>query len=118
MHYTSKKSNPELAALLDENGGIARLRLRIAARNMFFFAEFKSLLPAFTEAGIKTILLKGVMMQGIYPPGLRPFTDIDFLKNPKGRVPRALPVGECNGVVLIHDTVIQYTALGQAKLEL
>jgi hypothetical protein len=40
------------------------------------------------------------------------------LKNPKGRVPRAVPVGECNGVVLIHDTVIQYTALGQAKLEL
>jgi hypothetical protein len=63
----------------DNDDRIREIRLAILARNTFLFRELKKLMGTFTAAGIEVILLKGAMMESIYPPGLRPFTDIDFL---------------------------------------
>jgi hypothetical protein len=79
LHYTLKRSNSRLVFSSDTSGRIERLRLAILARNVFLFSELKKLLETFAGAGIEAILLKGAMMEGIYPAGLRPFTDIDFL---------------------------------------
>ncbi len=79
LHYILKRSNPELAASIDKKGRIAELRLRIAARNFFLLEELRKMLQALAESGIEVILLKGARMQAIYPSGLRPFNDIDFL---------------------------------------
>jgi hypothetical protein len=79
LYHTLKRSNSGLAFSSDASGRIRELRLAILVRNAFLFSELKKLLDAFAGAGIEAILLKGAMMEGIYPAGLRPFTDIDFL---------------------------------------
>jgi hypothetical protein len=79
LHYILKRSNSKLVFSSDTIGEIRRLHLAILVRNAFLFSELKKLLDAFTNAGIGAMLLKGAMMEGIYPAGLRPFTDIDFL---------------------------------------
>lgn len=77
VHYALKRSNPDLA--FPDNGRVIKLRQMIAVRNIFIFEELKRALQAFDEAGIEAILLKGAAMEGIYPAGLRPFSDIDIL---------------------------------------
>ncbi len=89
FQYVLKRSNPEFA--FPDNGRIRKLRQMIAARNAFLFEELKKLLQAFDEAGIEVILLKGVMMEGIYPPGLRPFTDMDLLIR-RRRLPQVIEI--------------------------
>jgi hypothetical protein len=79
LHYTLKRSNAGLVLSGDTGGELRRLRLAILVRNARLFNELTKLLEAFNSAGIETILLKGAMMEGIYPAGLRPFTDIDFM---------------------------------------
>jgi hypothetical protein len=79
LQYILRKSDPDFTFPGDTDERIGSLRLAILARNVFLFNELKELLNACGGAGIETILLKGAMMEGIYPAGLRPFTDIDFL---------------------------------------
>ena len=79
LQYVLRKSDPGFTFPGDTDESIRAMRLAILTRNVFIFNELKELLNACGEAGIETILLKGAMMEGIYPAGLRPFTDIDFL---------------------------------------
>jgi len=79
LRHTLKRSRPEFGLPGGSNGRIKKLRAMTAARNIFLFEELKKVLQGFSPAGIETILLKGVMMEEIYPPGLRPFSDIDLL---------------------------------------
>ncbi len=79
VQYILKKSNSELAFSDDINERIKRLRLAILVRNAFLFKELKKVLQALGEAGIEVIILKGAVMEEIYPAGLRPFADIDLL---------------------------------------
>ncbi len=79
MHHILRRSTPGFAISGDRDGRIRELRLAVAARNAFLFGELKQVLQAFDEEGIEAILLKGAMMEGIYPAGLRPFCDIDLL---------------------------------------
>jgi hypothetical protein len=79
LQYIMRRSDPDFTFPGDTGERIRALRLAILARNVFLFNSLRQLLNACGEAGIETILLKGAMMEGVYPAGLRPFTDIDFL---------------------------------------
>ena len=79
LQYILKRSNSRTTLPGDMDAKTRKLRQMISARNIFLFEELKRVLQTFDKAGIEAILLKGAMMQGIYPPGLRPFTDIDIL---------------------------------------
>jgi len=79
VQYVLKRSNIPLALSGDAEEKIRKLRRAIAVRNICLFRELKSVLQAFNRVGIEAILLKGAMMEGLYPGGLRPFTDIDLL---------------------------------------
>ncbi len=79
LQYILKRSNSGITLPGDIDAKTRKLRQMISARNIFLFEELKRVLQTFDKAGIEAILLKGAMMQGLYPPGLRPFTDIDIL---------------------------------------
>jgi hypothetical protein len=79
LQYILKRSNSGITLPDDIDANMRKLRQMIFARNIFLFEELKKVLGAFNEADIEAIVLKGVMMEGIYPPGLRPFTDMDIL---------------------------------------
>ena len=79
LQYILKRSNSGTILPGDMDAKMRKLRQMISARNIFLFEELKRVLQTFDKAGIEAIVLKGVMMQGIYPPGLRPFTDMDIL---------------------------------------
>jgi len=79
LQHVLRKSDPDFTFPGDTNERIAAMRLAILARNVFLFNELEELMNTCSKAGIETILLKGAMMEGIYPAGLRPFADIDFL---------------------------------------
>lgn len=91
LHHILERSTPGFAFSGDSDGRIKRLRLAILARNAFLFGELKKVLKAFAEEDIEAILLKGAMMEGIYPAGLRPFTDIDFLIH-RQKLPQAIEI--------------------------
>jgi len=60
------------------------------ARNLLLRAHLQQLLQAFQERDIPVIVLKGVVLDELYPqPGLRSFGDIDLLMRPAD-----LPQGE------------------------
>ncbi len=60
------------------------------ARNLLLRAHLQQLLQVLAERGIPVIVLKGVVLDELYPqPGLRPFGDIDLLMRPSD-----LPQGE------------------------
>ncbi|MBM4433205.1 MAG: nucleotidyltransferase family protein, partial [Chloroflexi bacterium] len=125
LHYLLKRSHPELASSLDKDGKIARLRLRNTARNLLLFKEFEVVHQALVNTGIEVILLKGMAMQSVYPPGLRPFIDIDFLvrKEKLPQVPAVLhklgfiPSGPdyCNGAEDFMNELI-YTKTGRIPI--
>lgn len=83
VQYILRRSNPEFNFSDEINERIKRLRLAILVRNAFLFKELKKVLQALGEAGIEVIILKGAVMEEIYPAGLRPFADIDFLVHPE-----------------------------------
>lgn len=51
------------------------------ARNMYIYAELRTILDAFHRAGLEAIALKGAALAGVVYPdiGLRPMADIDLL---------------------------------------
>ena len=79
FQYSLKRANNKYASDGLDSDRLQSLRKSILARNALFFAELKKILIALGEDTIEVILLKGAMMEGIYPPGLRPFNDIDIL---------------------------------------
>lgn len=79
LQYILKRSNSGITLPGDIDAKTRKLRQMITARNIFLFEELKRVLQTFDKARIEAILLKGAMMQGRYPTGLRPFTDIDLL---------------------------------------
>ncbi len=79
LQYTLKISDSGLTIPEGYDAKIRELRRMIAVRNIFLFEELKKILQSFNEAGIEAIVLKGVMMEGIYPPGVRVFGDMDIL---------------------------------------
>ena len=79
VHHILKRSNPVFSIPGEDRGRVRELRLMIVRRNALLFDELRKVTKAFNDAGIEVILLKGAMMEGIYPAGLRPFTDIDLL---------------------------------------
>ncbi len=77
--YCSKRTEPGYNVSEGRPETLSRFRRMTAARNIFLSHELKKVLQSFNDNGIKVILLKGAMMQFIYPAGLRPFTDMDLL---------------------------------------
>jgi hypothetical protein len=78
-YYLKKRLYPKCTLPEDQRKRFQETRHLITARNLFLFNELKTVLRFFQQINIEVILLKGVMMQFLYPAGLRPFTDMDLL---------------------------------------
>jgi Uncharacterised nucleotidyltransferase/Transglutaminase-like superfamily len=61
--------------------GLRKAYHETTARNLYIYAELKTILDAFHRAGIEAIALKGAALAGVVYPdvGLRPMIDIDLL---------------------------------------
>ena len=119
VEHILRRSTPGAALSGNSNGRTRELRRAIAARNAFLFRELKKVLEAFEKEGIETILLKGAMMEGIYPAGLRPFCDIDLLIH-RRKLPRAMDVlaglgYRSRGRGLCHGEEDLYSAVAPVK---
>lgn len=79
VHHIITRDNPGFIFPDGFTEKVKNLRELTAARNLFLLGELKAVLRELNAAGIEVVLLKGAMMQNLYPPGVRPFTDIDFL---------------------------------------
>jgi len=89
--YLLKRSQPERTFPLDLEEKAKKMRLMTSARNLLYFKELRQILTAFNESGIDAIPLKGVVMDGIYPAGMRSFSDMDILIH-RETLPRVLEI--------------------------
>ncbi|HNS31368.1 MAG TPA: nucleotidyltransferase family protein [bacterium] len=79
LEYFLKEKNPYFSFPEETGNKIRQTRINIIVRNALFLSEFEQILENLKQAGISVILLKGLMMEGMYPDGLRTFSDIDLL---------------------------------------
>jgi len=80
LNHILQRANLQLAcSLSDDSQNIKNLRIACLARNAILFNELEKVLQDLNMNGVEAILLKGAMMEGIYPAGVRRFADIDLL---------------------------------------
>lgn len=79
LEYFLKEENPVFAFTGEEKKRVKQIRIGNVQRNALFLSEFRQIMRCFHEAGINAILLKGLMLENLYPDGLRTFSDIDLL---------------------------------------
>jgi hypothetical protein len=108
-----KSANPwVLSAELEAK--IAALRRQITVRNIILSEEWKGVQLGLAEAGVEAVLLKGAMMEALYPAGLRPFTDIDFLV-PQRELARVREVLESRGYRTRFDLALDQDLAGETE---
>ena len=79
LEYFSREAGVEFPQGEDTAEKVRKARMKILVSNAFMSEEFKRINVNFAENGIQFLLLKGLMMEILYPPGTRPFSDIDLL---------------------------------------